>query len=150
MKVDLNDVIECIEFEGELLTHYYNKKTGVIIYIEDISTANYKADDINNIEKFEDWEKELILSLHDFKENRSDYIQLPTHDDIDEYGMMINFTNRIEDSELRNRILENKDSFRELRNAIENAGLGNEWYDYRENAERDLAKKWCKDNNIEY
>lgn len=150
MKVDLNDVIECIEFEGELLTHYYNKNTGVIIYIEDISTANYKADDINNIEKFEDWEKELILSLHDFKENRSDYIQLPTHDDIDEYGMMINFTNRIEDSELRNRILENKDSFRELRNAIENAGLGNEWYDYRENAERDLAKKWCKDNNIEY
>ena len=150
LKVDLNDVIECIEFEGELLTHYYNKNTGVIIYIEDISTANYKADDINNIEKFEDWEKELILSLHDFKENRSDYIQLPTHDDIDEYGMMINFTNRIEDSELRNRILENKDSFRELRNAIENAGLGNEWYDYRENAERDLAKKWCKDNNIEY
>ena len=33
MKADLNDVIECIEFEGELLTHYYNKNTGVIMYI---------------------------------------------------------------------------------------------------------------------
>ena len=46
MKADLNDVIECIEFEGELLTHYYNKNTGVIMYIEDSSTATYKADDI--------------------------------------------------------------------------------------------------------
>ena len=30
MKVNLNDVVECIEFEGELLTHYYNKKTDII------------------------------------------------------------------------------------------------------------------------
>ena len=50
LKVDLNDVIECIEFEGELLQHYYNKNTGVIMYIEDSSTASYKADDIHNIE----------------------------------------------------------------------------------------------------
>ncbi|MGG7325696.1 hypothetical protein [Clostridium baratii] len=27
MKVNLNDVIEAIEFEGELLKHYYNKST---------------------------------------------------------------------------------------------------------------------------
>ena len=26
----------------------------------------------------------------------------------------------------------------------------NEWYDYRENAEKQLAIKWCKDNAIEY
>ena len=29
MKVDIRDVIEAIEFEGELLTHYYNKKTAL-------------------------------------------------------------------------------------------------------------------------
>lgn len=67
MKVNLNDVVECIEFEGELLTHYYNKKTGIIIYIEDSSTATYKAEDINNIENFEEWERELINSLYHFK-----------------------------------------------------------------------------------
>ena len=30
MKINLNAVVECIEFEGELLTHYYNKKTDII------------------------------------------------------------------------------------------------------------------------
>lgn len=150
LKVDLNDVIECIEFEGELLQHYYNKNTGIIMYIEDSSTATYKADDIHNLNNFEDWEKELILSLHDFKENPSDYIQLPSYDDINEHGMMIEFCNKIEDIELRNKILNNKDSFRELRQSIENEGFINEWYDYREAAEINLAIKWCNDNNIEY
>ena len=150
LKVDLNDVIECIEFEGELLQHYYNKNTGVIIYIEDSSTATYKADDIHNLNSFEEWEKELILSLHDFRENPRDYIQLPPHDDINEYGMMIEFCNNIQDIELKNKILNNKDSFRELRQSIENEGLINEWYDYREEAERNLAIKWCNDNNIDY
>ena len=150
LKVDLNDVIECIEFEGELLQHYYNKNTGIIMYIEDSSSATYKADDIHNLNNFEDWEKELILSLHDFKENPSDYIQLPSYDDINEHGMMIEFCNKIEDIELRNKILNNKDSFRELRQSIENEGFINEWYDYREAAEINLAIKWCNDNNIEY
>ena len=150
LKVDLNDVIECIEFEGELLQHYYNKNTGIIMYIEDSSTATYKADDIHNLNNFEDWEKELILSLHDFKENPRDYIQLPSYEDINEYGMMIEFCNNIEDIELRNKILNNKDSFRELRQSIENEGFINEWYDYREASEINLAIKWCNDNNIEY
>ena len=150
LKVDLNDVIECIEFEGELLQHYYNKNTGIIMYIEDSSTATYKADDIHNLNNFEDWEKELILSLHDFRENPSDYIQLPSYDDINGHGMMIEFCNKIEDIELRNKILNNKDSFRELRQSIENEGFINEWYDYREAAEINLAIKWCNDNNIEY
>ena len=150
LKVDLRDVIEAIEFEGELLQHYYNKNTGVIMYIEDSSSATYKADDIHNLDNFEEWEKELILSLHDFRENPNDYIQLPSHEDINEYGMMIEFCNNIENIELRDKILNSKDSFRELRQSIENEGLINKWYDYREDAERKLAIKWCNDNNIEY
>lgn len=150
LKVNLSDVIECIEFEGELLQHYYNKNTGIIIYIEDSNTATYKADDIHNLDRFEDWEKELIFSINDFRENPSDYIQLPSHEDINEYGMMIEFFNNIGNKELKNKILNNKDSFRELRQSIENEGVINEWYDYREDAERNLAIKWCNDNNIVY
>ena len=150
MKIDLNDIIECMEFEGELLTHYYNQNTGVIMYIEDESTASYKAEDINNIESFEEWERELIMALNDFKINRDNYIQLPTHEEINEHGMMIEFCNLIEDEEERNKILDKKDNFRALREAIENIGLGNRWYDFREDTERNIAIKWCEENRIEY
>ncbi|MEN8076493.1 UPF0158 family protein [Clostridioides difficile] len=150
MKVDLNDVIECIEFEGELLTHYYNKNTEVIIYVEDASTATYKAEDINSIDTYEEWEKELIMSLNDFKQNPEAYIQLPTKDEIDEHGMMIEFCKNINDEEVRKKVLGNKESFRALRESIENSGLSSEWYYYREKAERKIAIKWCEDNSIEY
>ena len=43
MKADLNDVIECIEFEGELLTHYYNKKTDIINFEYKIIIALSRA-----------------------------------------------------------------------------------------------------------
>ena len=39
MKVNLSDVIEAIEFENDMLNHYYNKKTGVIIYKETPGTG---------------------------------------------------------------------------------------------------------------
>ncbi|MBE6050457.1 MAG: hypothetical protein E7214_07330 [Clostridium sp.] len=69
MQVYLEDVIEAIEFENELLNHYYNKDTGVIIYKEDSTTSKYSAEDIENINNFEEWERELILALHDLEEN---------------------------------------------------------------------------------
>lgn len=143
MKVELNDVIEAIEFEGELLTHFYNKKTGVIMYVEDSSTATYKAEDIERINDFEEWEQELIKSLYDLKENPNNYIQLPDQNQLDEYKMMVEFCKTIDDIEIKNNL-------RELKEEIEIKGHLSDWYDYREELEYNIAKNWCEKNNIEY
>lgn len=145
MQVYLEDVIESIEFENELLNHFYNKDTEVIIYKEDSSTAKYSADDINDLDKFEEWERELIISLYDLKENPDNYIKLPKRTEDDEYDMIINFC-RESDIEIK----EGTYKINDLKNLIENKGLLLEWYDYREKEERNIAIKWCKQNNIEY
>lgn len=150
MKVNLNDLIECIEHEGELLTHYYNKKTGVIIYVEDKSTAAYKAADMDRIEEFEDWEKELITMLYDFNTNPKDYIKLPSKEELDEYNMMVQFINTIDNDIEKAKVATGKGNLRKLKEAIEDAGLLSEWYDYREDTEKNIALKWCNDNGIEY
>ncbi|MGL5381599.1 hypothetical protein [Clostridium sp.] len=153
MKVELSDVMEAIEFEGEVLTHYYNKKTGVIIYLEDESSANYKAEDINNIESFEEWERELITALHDLKANPEDYIQLPCVDEINEYNMLKEFSKDISDDSLTSLIGDSnggEDEIREIIEQIRKIGKIEEWYDFREEAEYNLAKEWCNKNNISY
>ena len=43
MKINLHAVVECIEFEGELLTHYYNKKTDIINFEYKIIIALSRA-----------------------------------------------------------------------------------------------------------
>lgn len=145
MQVYLEDVIESIEFENELLNHFYNKDTEVIIYKEDSSTAKYSADDIKDLDKFEEWERELIISLYDLKENPDNYIKLPKRTEDDEYDMIINFC-RESDIEIK----EGTYKIDDLKNLIENKGLLLQWYDYREEEERKIAIKWCKKNNIKY
>ena len=94
MKVNLNDVIECIEFENENLNHFYNKNTGVIIYKESPETSNYSAADYSRINEFEDWERELIESLYDLENNPNDYIKLPGEDEINELNDILNYLKR--------------------------------------------------------
>lgn len=154
MKIYLKDVIESIEFENELLNHFYNKKTGVIIYKEDFSTSSYSARDINKIDEFEEWEREIILNLQDLKENPDDYIQLPQKGESYELEMMMDFCNSFSDMSLDNNLDENlsdeSKKLNQIKKIIQDKGLMNEWYDYREETEREIAIKWCKDNDIEY
>ncbi|WP_297635272.1 hypothetical protein [uncultured Clostridium sp.] len=152
MKANLNDVIECIEFEGDLLTHYYNKKTGIIIYKEDESTSKYKANDIERIAELEEWEREIVQNLYDLEKNAEDYLRLPTKEEIDEEGMMIEFIKDNDKESFNDKsIQEIKREFdvKQLRDKIDGLGKGIEWYDFREEREKLLAEKWCKENNLE-
>lgn len=149
MKVNLEDVIESIEYENEALNHYYNKETGIIIYIEDVESASYSADDMERIDEFEDWEKELIEVLYHFRENPESYIQLPTLEDINEEAMMVEFLLSLEDAKLNRKELE-KLSDSELIDVIKEREELNEWYDFREDTDKVLAMSWCRKHNIEF
>ncbi|MGL5416525.1 MAG: hypothetical protein ACRDAU_12750 [Clostridium sp.] len=142
--INLNDVIEAIEFENESLKHYYNKETGIIIYVEDEKENKYinREDD----QGLEEWEKELYFTLKDFKDNKEKYINLPTVEEIDEEGMMRDF---LELNEVKKEKTIELD-LRKLKDKIEDRGLLSKWYDYREEEEKEIAKKWCLENNIEY
>lgn len=44
----------------------------------------------------------------------------------------------------------NEENIEKLKKMIEDKCLLSEWYDFREDLEREIAVKWCEDNNIEY
>ena len=146
MKVELKDVIEAIEFENELLNHFYNKKTGVIIYKEDFETTNYTSEDINRINELEEWEREIVNNLFDLNKHPEDYIQLPVKDESYELNMMMEFCNSFSDINMPDKI----ESEEELKKIIQDKNLLSEWYDYREYVEKEIAIDWCNENNIEY
>ena len=153
MKVNISDVIECIEFETENLNHYYNKNTGIIIYKESSETSNYSAADYNRINEFEEWERELIESLYDLENNPDNYIKLPGEDEISELNMMINFCNSFNDFSIDDILNKNVDDIKKIqkiKKLIEEKNMLNDWYDFREQTEKQIAIDWCNKNNIEY
>ena len=153
MEVNLNDLIEAIQFENEMLNHYYNKNTGIIVYKENSDTAAYSSEDISRVDTMEEWERELVESLYDLKVNPQDYIKVPGYEEIDEVKLMMDFCNSFSDISLNETLTTNSDYYRklhEVKNIIRDKNLINEWYDYRDAAERDIAIEWCMKNNINY
>lgn len=153
MKINLNDVIEAIEYENDVLNHYYNKKTGVIIYQDNSEESSYNAEDINNLEIFEEWERELIKDLYDLKKNPQDYIRLPENGEEHELKMMISFCSSFSDISIDKELNNNNSlagDIHSIKKIIQDKGLINDWYDYREAVEKDIAAEWCRDNKIDY
>ena len=66
---------------------------------------------------------------------------------------MTSFSESLEDKELSRKLIQyinENNVLHEFRSFIEKNGLINEWYDFQEVYERNLAIKWCEDNNIKY
>ena len=127
MKVNLNDVIEAIEFTNDTTTYYYYKKTGVIIYTDDYGSVD---------------DPEMMEDLED---NPEDYIKLPDSYEINEGKMMVRFLCDYYDVDevFGKRI-------RVLKRMIEDKGVLDEWYKYKEEAEKEIAVRWCEYHDIEY
>ena len=133
MKVKLDDIIDALEFVncGMDTSAYLNPETYEIVYIDDYSDTSEE-------------EREKIYD---------EYIALPTKYYIDEYSMMEEFIETIEDVRLYNQLyiaISGKGAFRRFKDTCINFDVIDDWYKFRDKKYRELAIEWCKDNNIEY
>ena len=133
MKVKLNDIIDALEFvnDGMDTTAYLNPENLKIVYIDDYIDISEE-------------EKERIYE---------EYISLPTKYYIDEYSMMAEFIETIEDERLYNKLyiaINGKGAFRKFKDTCINYDIIDDWYKFRDEKYKELAIEWCKDNNIEY
>ena len=133
MKVKLDDIIDALEFvnDGMNTTAYLNPENLKIVYIDDYT-------DISEEEKEEIYDE---------------YIGLPTKYYIDEYSMMEEFIETIEDVRLYNQLyiaINGKGAFRRFKDTCINFDIIDDWYKFRDKKYKELATTWCKDNNIEY
>lgn len=130
MKVKLTEVIDALDFTNDEIEYYYNPDNG------EIYMANIGDDeDLNEDELFEK------------------SIMLPTRYDINEYEMMENFAEIIEDTRLQNQLyisLNGSGAFRKFKDTCINFDIIDDWYKFRNERYKELAINWCKDNNIEF
>ncbi len=133
MKIKLDDVIDALEFvnSGIDSSVHYNEKTNEFIYISDYSDMDTDA-----------------------KENIYDTcIELPTKYDIDEYEMMEEFIETIDDVRLYNQLqiaISGKGAFRRFKDTCINFEIIDDWYKFRDERYKEIAIDWCDKNKIEF
>ena len=148
-KILLSYIVEALEMQDQLSSHYYHIPTGEIVFIGDNYFMHEEADD--DPDDYADWELESIEKAKDVTGN-DDYVELPTSFDINEYSMMERFCFTIQD-DIGNILydsIQGSGAFGRFKNIIQRYGIENRWYKYRENLYYEIAKEWCEENEIPF
>ena len=133
MKLRLSEVIDALDITNDEMEYYYNPDNGEIF--------------MSNIGDFENLNEDELDEL--FEKS----IMLPTRYDINEYEMMQDFAETIEDTRLQNQLyisLNGRGAFTRFKDTCINFDIIDDWYKFRDERYKELAINWCKDNNIEF
>lgn len=131
--IKLSEIIDELDMMSWEMQSYLNLKTGKIVTVSDYICSEEDAADI--------------------EENPDNYIVLPTQYEINEYSIMEDFIDEIDNNEIKGELydaIRGKGAFRRFKDTIRYLNIESEWYEFKANALKKLAIEWCEENNISY
>lgn len=150
-RVKLSDIIDGLESQSDESSSFLDKKTGEVILMTDY--AMRAAEENEPLEDVPDWERELVATAREILADTGQYIQLPTKYDLDEYSIMESFCTSLDKKEIGDilyDLISGSGAFRRFKDAVYKYGVEDEWYKYRDNAIKEFAIEWCRQNNIKF
>lgn len=145
----LKDIVWEMESQIDDSYSFFNKTTGDIVFI---TSEELRAAEGEDNDDSPQWMQENSRVAIDILENDGNYIELPTKFDIHEYGIMEDFCFSMKDERIQNSLLRaigSKGAFQRFKDQIINLGIRDQWFSYRDERYKQIAKEWCRDNDIE-
>ncbi len=136
MKIKLETVFDAIEMADDAFTYFYDTGTGKVLLLSDLNSEE---------------ENEAAADAIESEPER--YLRLPTKYEIHEYRIMEAFAEAYPNDRVRRELCSailGRGAFRRFKNAIRYYGAEQEWYDWRDQAYREIAVGWCKEHGLEY
>ena len=131
--VTISKIIDGLEMVDDMTDCYYNPEKDEIF--------------LSNIGEYEDLTEDEIDELFEAS------IILPTQHEINEYQIMVDFIETIDNLEIKNnlqRLIQGKGAFRRFKDCCFEMNIIQEWYNYRDKRYKEIAIDWCKQNELEY
>jgi hypothetical protein len=152
MAVKLRDIIDGMECQGDESESYLDRVTGEVLTIS--QEAMRAVEDEEYLDDCPDWQQEEIENARRISEDQDErFVQLPTKWDIHEYSIMERFIETVRDESAAKalyRAIQGKGAFRYFKDTLDDLGIREQWFGYRNQAIREIAIEWCNDNQIEY
>ena len=131
--VELSKIIEGLEMVDNITDCYYNPEKDEIF--------------LSNIGEVEN------LSEDELEELFAESIILPTQYEINEYQIMEDFIETIENEEISNnlqRLIQGKGAFRRFKDYCFDVNIMQDWYKFKEEKYKQIAIEWCEQNDLKY
>ena len=148
--VSLRSVVEEMEMLSTGLHSFLHKLNGEIVTIsdDDFSLAE-KEDDFSS---YPDWHQEELQKARQVLFS-DDYLKFPEEHAVNRYGIMERFCRAVENEKTRSTLLELIDgsgAFRRFKSAITRLGIEKSWYQFQDQALREIALEWLTDNAVTF
>jgi hypothetical protein len=146
-KVNLSDIINGVESQSDENFSYIDKRTNTVCLIseEAISMVEDGEDD------YPEWMDDMVQLAKSYLEDDTNFIALPSQDDVDEYSMMENFTFSLNDERHKENLsiaLQGKGAFRRFKDTVIYLGIADSWYQYRDKQYKEFILEWCEMEGI--
>lgn len=136
--VELSSIVAELDELTEGRDAYLERATGQIVHVldpaifgEDIADLEPSADDVHG----------------------DAYVALPTSFDVHEWSIMRTFCDRVENDELRDRLLRavhGRGAFRRFKDVVYEEDIQNDWFAYRDARLADIAREWLEAESVPY
>ena len=150
--IDLEEIIDGMEFQLRDMSAYFNYVDNKIVVITDTEIQRAKNITISEIRELSDVDIEFMDQALDIIKS-GNYIQLPTNYDIFEYKIMESFCNNIEDEELKenmNKDIVGRGAFSRFKESIYKHNIELNWFMYRYDTLKQIAIDWCDEHKVKY
>jgi hypothetical protein len=149
-EVSLQDIVAAMDLPNAEWASYLDPETGEIVTVtdEDRRLLEEPAD----VEELPDWQQEILPKVREALESDR-FLQLPGEFDIHEWAIMERFAHSRTTVEHRDELLSaihGSGAFRKFRRSVQQLGIEEEWYSFRQVAFEEIAKAWLEAHHIPY
>ncbi len=137
MTIKLEQVLDAIETANDAFTYFYDTQTGETVFLSDPLITGESYDEL----------EELIET------SPGRFLRFPTKYDIHEYRIMEDFVESLPPGRAQKELssaIRGRGAFRRFKSGVYYHHLEQQWYDYRDQAYREIAIRWCQEQGLEY
>lgn len=135
MKIRLKQVIQAMEEACEVYTIFYDVKDEKAVYLQDAFITG---------------ERDVALE-EQIENNRDRYLRFPDKYEIHEYSIMERYIDWLPSGKAKAELdsaIRGKGAFRRFKDTLRYHGLEQQWYDFKAEVFREIAIRWCEENNL--
>jgi len=150
----LSDLMLSLEMPSEDFCHYFDRKTGAVVTVEDALLSSLEDGAEEDSGDFEGWDREEYEAAKEiFGDDGSRFVSLPDKFDFDEYHVMEKFIRSLDDHEAASQLwnaIKGSGAFRYFKDTLHRLGIQQSWYDYLDAAQRKFVIEWARENDVPY
>ncbi len=148
--VKLSEVVDEMSLSGDEISTYLNRVTGEMVTVT--AEEAHVAEDPEDWDLLPGWQQEVMPKIKEALESK-DCLKLPGQYEIHEWSIMEEFAQSVDDEEASDQLLaaiHGRGAFRYFKDTVRRLGILQDWYRFRDEAFKEIARDWLIAHDIPF